>query len=70
MITKKEKEILDIIKDFINKNGYSPTIREIGGIAKLKSPSTVYSHLINLRKKGYINYMDGKMRTISVMEVE
>ena len=70
MITKKQKEILDIIKEFINKNGYSPTIREIGSIAKLNSPATVYAHLINLREKGYINYLDGKMRTIRILEVE
>ena len=69
-LTDKQRDILDIIEKFIDENGYSPTIREIGKIAKLNSPATVYTHLTNLREKGYITYMDGKMRTIRILEVE
>lgn len=69
-LTKKQDFILNCIKEFINENGYSPSIREICEIASLSSPATVYTHLIQLRKKGYINYVDGKMRTIRILEVE
>ena len=69
-LTDKQREILDNIKSFINKNGYSPSIREICKIANLNSPATMYAHLNNLKEKGYISWIDGKARTIRVMEVK
>lgn len=68
ILTDKQENILNIIKEFINKYGYSPSVREIGKIAKLNSPATVFTHLKNLKNKGYITYVEGKMRTIRVLE--
>lgn len=67
-MTDKQKKIYDIIKKFIEENGYSPTIREIGEIANLNSTSTVYQHLIALENKGYITTKIGKSRTIKVVK--
>ena len=67
-MTEKQEKIYNIIKEFINENGYAPTVREIGEIAKLNSPSTVFTHLLNLKNKGYINYVEGKPRTIKVVK--
>ena len=40
-MSEKQKEILEIIKTFIKKNGYSPTIREICKLANIKSTAGV-----------------------------
>lgn len=68
ILTEKQYEILNIIKDFIDKYGYSPTVREIGKIAGLNSPATVWVHLKHLKEKDYIYYAEGKMRTIRIIE--
>lgn len=68
ILTEKQYEILNIIKNFIDKNGYSPTVREIGDIANLNSPATVWVHLKHLKDKGHIYYEKGKMRTIRIIE--
>lgn len=67
-LTIKEKEALEEIKKFISKNGYSPTIRELGAILNNSSSSTVFSKLKRLKSKGYINYQEGKQRTIIVLK--
>ena len=70
-LTEKQEFIFDCIKDFIKENEYSPSIRELCEIANLKSPASVFSHLVKLRDKGYITYVDGKNRTIRIIkEVE
>lgn len=69
-LTDKQRIILDIIKEFINKNGYCPSVREICKLADLNSPATVCSHLNNLKEKGYISWVNGKARTIRVLEVK
>ena len=63
-----QKRIYDIIKDFINKNGYAPTIREIGELANLKSSATVYAHLEALEESGYIKSERSKSRTIRILK--
>ena len=40
--------------ELIAKNGYPPTVREIGSKAKLSSPATIHFHLTKLEEKGYI----------------
>lgn len=67
-LTDKQLKILYIIKDFIIEHGYSPTVREIGEIANLKSPATVDTYLKILQRKGYIKNVAGKMRTIRIIE--
>ena len=64
MMTKKQEEILNIITKYIEKNGHSPTVREICKEAGLKSPATVYQHLKLLREKGYLKSDKNKQRTI------
>lgn len=50
MITEKQQEILNIIKNYIDKEKISPSIREIGELAGLKSISTVHSYLKRLER--------------------
>ena len=53
-MSKKQKEILEIIKTFIKENGYSPTIREICKLANIKSTAAVHAHIKKLKAEGHI----------------
>ena len=67
ILTRGEEQDYILIDDFIKKNGYSPSIREIGTMLGGKSPATVLYHLRNLKEKGFINYIEGKNRTITIL---
>lgn len=64
MMTKSEKKIYTIIKEFVIKNGYSPSIRELCSLYGCSSPASMHYHLKKLRQLGIIDYVDGKSRTI------
>lgn len=68
MLTEKQQKILDIIRDYINKEKMSPTIREIGIVAGLRSSATVHSHIETLEEKGYIYRLENCPRSIRVKE--
>ncbi|HPB58972.1 MAG TPA: transcriptional repressor LexA [Candidatus Saccharicenans sp.] len=61
-LTRRQKEILDKIQNFILENGYAPTVREIGQMAGLTNPSAVFKHLLSLEKKGYLRREGGELR--------
>lgn len=65
-LTKKQTEILDILKKFVAKNGYSPTIRELCEICNLRSPATMFVHIKKLHEKGYLKQTRNKFRTIEL----
>lgn len=66
-LTDKQKVILDTIKKFIAKNGFPPTVREIGKELNLSSPATTHFHLSKLESKGYIKKGKSKNRTIELL---
>ena len=66
-LTAKQEVILDILKKLIAKNGYPPTVREIGKEANLHSPATIHFHLKKLAEKGYIKQDNKKNRTIEIL---
>ena len=66
-LTTKQELVLQIIKKWIAKYGYPPTVREIGEQAHLNSPATIHFHLTKLEEKGYISKGNGKNRTIEVL---
>ncbi|MCQ2456058.1 MAG: transcriptional repressor LexA [Clostridia bacterium] len=68
-LTEKEQRIFDYIKDKIEKNGYSPSIRDIRRDLDIKSTSTVHTYLEKLEKKGYIQKENGKSRTLRIDSV-
>lgn len=67
-LTKRQREILSFIKDFIKENGYSPTIKEIGVHFELSSPATIHKHLTNLENKGFIQRSYNRSRAVEVLE--
>lgn len=54
MLNDREKEILEVINNYILVNEFSPTVREIGEMVGLKSSSTVHNYLKGLEEKGYL----------------
>lgn len=66
MMTKRQKQILDFITEFLKKNGLSPTIDEIRRHFRLGSVATVHQHLEALRSKGYLDRTKHKTRSLSV----
>ena len=61
-----QQRILDYIENYIEVNGYPPSVREIGQAVDLKSTSTVHGHLNRLEKKGLLHREAMKPRTIDV----
>lgn len=67
-ISSKQKEILEYIKSEIINKGYPPAVREICEAVKLKSTSSVHSHLETLEKNGYIRRDPTKPRAIEIVD--
>uniref|UniRef100_A0A7C4XVM8 LexA repressor n=1 Tax=candidate division WWE3 bacterium TaxID=2053526 RepID=A0A7C4XVM8_UNCKA len=65
---KRQKEILDYISQYIQKNGTSPTLQEIANAMNLSSLATVHEHLQALVKKGIIRRFEGAVRGIEVLD--
>ncbi|PIR02465.1 MAG: hypothetical protein CO031_01695 [Candidatus Nealsonbacteria bacterium CG_4_9_14_0_2_um_filter_37_38] len=66
MLTKRQKQILDYIRDYIKKNGYSPSLEEMGKRFKLSSVATVHQHVTTLRGKGYLKKIKNQPRSIEI----
>lgn len=69
-ISTKQKEILEYLKSQIINRGYPPAVREICEAVKLKSTSSVHSHLETLEKNGYIRRDPSKPRAIEIIDDE
>ena len=66
-LTPVEYEVIKCIDNYINVQGISPTYREICTLLKRKSTSTIHKHILNLKKKGYINMIAGSPRSIKII---
>jgi repressor LexA len=70
VIYKRQKQILDFIKQHIQISGSAPTLKEIAQSLGVSSLATVHEHLITLEEKGLIKRKTGKTRSIKLMEDE
>jgi repressor LexA len=66
-LTDRQREILDFIKAETRRQGYPPTVRDIGQAVGLSSSSTVHSHLSALEAKGIIRRDPSKPRALEVI---
>jgi len=64
---KRQKQVLDFISQFIQKNSTSPTLQEIANAMGLSSLSTVHEHLSALEKKGFVKRYEGSVRGIEII---
>ena len=67
-LTERQRQILDLILETVNRRGYPPSVREIGEAIGLSSPSTVHSHLSSLVEGGYLRRDPTKPRAIEVVD--
>ncbi|MEX0881567.1 MAG: hypothetical protein WEC17_02825 [Candidatus Saccharimonadales bacterium] len=68
--TKRQKELLIFIEEFIAANGYSPSYREIMHGLKYTSVATVALHVNNLIKRGHLQKRDRSARSLEVVKPE
>ena len=66
-LTPRQQEILTYIKKYSAMHGYPPAIREICAGVGLSSPATVFVHIKNLEKNGFIKSTNNKFRTIELL---
>ena len=66
-LTKRQREILDFITNFVEANAYAPSIREIGEHFNLSSPATVHVHIENLKNLGFLKTSYNEARSIEVV---
>ena len=65
---KRQKQILDFIRQYIEKYGYSPTLAEIADSINVSSLATVHEHLQALVQKGMIIRFEGAVRGIELID--
>src|SRR3990167_5508698 len=70
MLTKRQKEVLEFIKEYIEKKGYSPTLKEIDERFKMVSTSAAQQHVAALITKGYLKKSPFQKRSIEVYKNE
>ena len=66
-LTKRQREILDYLNQFIQQNGYAPSLEEIGKRFGLSSLATVHKHLTNLQEKGFIKRAWNRSRSVEMI---
>jgi repressor LexA len=66
-VTRRQKEVVDFISNFVDRNGYSPSFDEIARGLNLKSLATVHKHITNLQKKGLLERAHNRSRSIDIL---
>jgi repressor LexA len=66
-ITRRQKEVIDFLSGFTQKNGYSPSYEEIASGLGLSSLATVHKHITNLQNKGMLQRARNRSRSIDVL---
>lgn len=67
-LTRRQREILDYLKEFIDERGYAPSLEEIGSRFGLSSLATVHKHLQNLQEKGFIRRAWNRSRSVELVQ--
>lgn len=67
-LTEAQRELYEWLGEYIRVHQHSPSIRQMMQAMNLKSPAPIQSRLEHLRTKGYIEWSEGKARTIRVLQ--
>ncbi|MDP3955446.1 MAG: transcriptional repressor LexA [bacterium] len=68
VLYRRQKQILDFLSQYIQKNGFSPTLQQIANALGVKSLATVHEHLAAMTKKGIIRKYDGMIRGLELVD--
>jgi repressor LexA len=66
-LTEAQQQLYDWLADYIRTSQHAPSIRQMMRAMNLRSPAPVQSRLEHLRAKGYIDWTEGKARTIRIL---
>lgn len=64
----RDRRILQFIHDYMEAQGYAPTIREMASYMD-SAPSTIFRHLRLLEQAGYLDHCKGKIRAIVLTDL-
>jgi Holliday junction resolvase RusA-like endonuclease len=67
-LTARQAEVLEFVRWYIGKHGFSPTTREIGRAFGFSSPHAAWDHLQALRRKGHIDWIVRQHRSITLLD--
>ena len=67
-LTEVQQQLYDWLIEYIRENQHSPSIRQMMRAMGLRSPAPVQSRLEHLRAKGYIDWTEGRARTIRILK--
>lgn len=65
-LTKRQKQVLDFIADFVEENGYSPSYEELAQGLDLASVATVHKHIQALETRKYVSRGFNQSRSLEV----
>src|SRR3954466_3183305 len=66
-LTPRQRRVLEVIRNSVDRRGYPPSLREIGEAVGLTSPSSVSHQLSALERKGYLRKDPNRPRAIEVV---
>ena len=66
-LTTRQRRVLEVIRNSVDRRGYPPSLREIGDAVGLASPSSVSHQLSALERKGYLRKDPNRPRAIEVL---
>ncbi len=66
-LTVRQRRVLEVIRNSVDRRGYPPSLREIGEAVGLTSPSSVAHQLTTLERKGYLRRDPNRPRAIEVV---
>jgi len=67
-LTIRQKAVLDFIRSYIDRKGYSPTYAEISGSLAIRSRSDVWRIIEGLEKRGAVRVLKYRARGITLIE--
>lgn len=69
-LTKRQRQIYDYIAQFVEEQGYSPSLEEIAGAFGLSSVATVHKHVKHLVDKGYLRKAWNRSRSVEPVPLQ
>jgi repressor LexA len=66
-LTRRQREIYDYLHEYIEREGYAPSLEEIGSHFRLSSVATVHKHVQNLVEKGLLRKTWNRSRSIELI---
>jgi repressor LexA len=68
VLYKKQKQLIDFLRQYIQKYGHAPKLEEIAKALGVSSLATVHEHLSTLEKKGVVRRLAGVVRGVELLD--